>query len=176
MISKNRSHSQKPARATPKDLSKFQSSLPGLLYFSSLKHTKSLHEAHNTLPDWIHNLDVIKLQNIFSLFFPDDILQELVINTNIYAEMKRNESDENDVGKGRKWSPCNVGELKSWFGIITYMGIISLPATRDYWKHNSNSLYPYHEWIPYMSQTRFEEIKCFFHVTQLEAATHNGAC
>ena len=54
-------------------------------------------------------------------------------------------------------------ELQCWIGIIIYMGVVDIPAVKDYWK---GGLYPDHGWTSYLSATRFKEIKHYFHISE----------
>ena len=59
-----------------------------------------------------------------------------------------------------------------WLGIVLYMGVCSAPAVKDYWSHNSlTAIHPIRD---YMSQTRFEQIKRYYHVAAPDAPTHTA--
>ena len=63
-------------------------------------------------------------------------------------------------GSGAGWLDC-----MDWnCGVY---GVHYSPAIRDYWKHHD--LHPDHSICDYMSQTHFEEIKRFFHVSPHDA-------
>jgi hypothetical protein len=72
---------------------------------------------------------------------------------------------------GRKWKEVTPEELGVWLGITIYMGVHCAPAVRDYWKHDD--LNPTHPITDYMSQTRFEQIKRYFHVNHPEDPMHS---
>ena len=87
-----------------------------------------------------------------------------MVNTNSYAAEKRGKNPVKEREKGfRRWEPVGIGELQCWIGIIIYMGVVDIPAVKDYWK---GGLYPDHGWTSYLSATRFEEIKRYFHISQ----------
>jgi hypothetical protein len=52
------------------------------------------------------------------------------------------------------------------------MGVHCAPAVRDYWKHDG--LNPTHPITDYMSQTRFEQFKHYFHVHHPEDPMHSS--
>ncbi|RPB04713.1 hypothetical protein L873DRAFT_1786167 [Choiromyces venosus 120613-1] len=59
-----------------------------------------------------------------------------------------------------------VGDLKIWFGIFIHMGITSIPALQDYWKHDS--LHPAHPITAYMPLNKFQQIKCYLHTAAID--------
>ena len=63
--------------------------------------------------------------DFFKQAFDDDLFTHIVEQTNLYVRQKRAAS--------YKWEDLTVPELKAFFGIIIYMGIVKKPATRDYW-------------------------------------------
>jgi hypothetical protein len=67
-----------------------------------------------------------------------------------------------------------LDELRIWLGIVIYMGVHSSPAVADYWVNDNLS--PVHPIKSYMSQTRFEQIKRYLHISAPddEEVTPNG--
>lgn len=59
---------------------------------------------------------------LFQLFFNDDLLNDIVFSTNLYAQQSFS-----------KQKPTNLRELKTFLGINLLMGIKRLPSYRDYW-------------------------------------------
>lgn len=130
-----KSHSPiKKTRSKAKIPSNLQSSLPRDPYFAPFIHTRPVHKAQNRLPPSITDLDVIIPHHIFDLFFSDDILQRMTYNTNLYAAEKRKKKpgQEASMLAGHTWFPITIGELRCWFGIIIYMGVIQEPSVSDY--------------------------------------------
>jgi len=87
-------------------------------------------------------------------------------NTNLYAQIKRSEALPG-VG-GRDWHDVTPSELWIWIGIIIYMGLFSgkSMAAREFWLHIQH--HPTHDISKFISQTRFEQIKRFFHLSNPE--------
>ena len=56
-------------------------------------------------------------------------------------------------------------ELSIWFGMVVYMGVPYSPSVRDYWRQDG--LNPAHPISEHMGQTRFEEMKRYFHLSPL---------
>ena len=81
-------------------------------------------------------------------------------NTNEYAQSK-------NAGIGRVWTILTLIELKIWFGIVIYMGIVKLPRVRDYW--SSDPKFPKHNIVQEMTITRFQQIKRYLHISDLDS-------
>jgi hypothetical protein len=146
-----RSHSPPPLENT----------LPKSTPFSPIRHSKPPRVAQNLLPRRLQQSKVIEPSTIVNLFLTETLMSEIAFNTNCYTTTK-------DAGlEGRGWRPVFLEEMKTWFGIIIYMGVCRMPAVEDYWKNNG--LYPLHHIRDYMSLTRFEQIRRYFHVAHPEA-------
>src|ERR1700687_3240624 len=83
--------------------------------------------------------------------------------SNTYAAAK---ASERQLEGGRKCKEVSASELGAWLGIVLYMGVHSSPAVKDYWRHDG--LNPTHPICEDMGQTRFEEIKRYFHVSSTD--------
>lgn len=138
-----------------------QSMLPTSAIFNPLRHTKAMRDAANVLPRNVAQADFIEPSTIVNLFFTDSLMQEMTTNTNLYATGKGAGVD------GREWKPVVVAEIKCWIGILIYMGVTRMPAIEDYWKHDG--LYPTHHIRDFMSCTRFQQIRRYFHVAHPDA-------
>ena len=64
--------------------------------------------------------------DLFELFFSDDIMTEIVEETNRYAEQVMGEE------RYREWRKITKEELKAFFGFSILMGIDHLPSVDDY--------------------------------------------
>ncbi|CAH1771073.1 1918_t:CDS:2, partial [Entrophospora sp. SA101] len=73
--------------------------------FIPLVHRYNLHNAIVKLPHELNLLTELNPISIFMLFFTNEIFNQLVINTNLYAIDK-------DAGTGRDWYLLTVPELK----------------------------------------------------------------
>lgn len=145
-------------------------SLPNAQWFEPLIHPRPLHKAYNKLPPALGNLDIIEPINIFQLFFTDDMLEAISVNTNHYAAQKRVEKGLGNM-RGRAWKDTTSRDIKCWLGIVIYMRVVGLPAVRDYW--STDGLLPSHDICNYMSLTRWEDIKGYLHIASPDAATHD---
>nr|CAH7758956.1 unnamed protein product [Callosobruchus chinensis] len=77
--------------------------------------------------------------DFYRLFLTDEILELITEQTNIYANQKANNKDPSRKSKSKPWVPTlptNTEEIKTFFGIIIWMGLLKLPQLRDYWAQN----------------------------------------
>jgi hypothetical protein len=89
-------------------------------------------------------------------------MESMTRNSNAYAALKT--SGDPQEG-GRKWKEISTPELSIWLGIVVYMGVHNSPAVQDYWRHDG--LNPAHPISEHMGQSRFEEMKRYFHLSPL---------
>jgi hypothetical protein len=89
----------------------------------------------------------------FSLFFSDELINNIVVETNRYARQKISELQLSPRSIWSSWSDVSVPEMKVFLGLIINMGLTSIP---DYWSS---------EWITQikffgdvMSRDRFQQI------------------
>lgn len=94
----------------------------------------------------------------FKLFFTNAVFETLAINTNAYAASK-------DAGKsgGRPWRQVTAAELKVWIGLLVYMSVVRQSRVDELWYRSED--WPRHQICRFMGQTRFQQIKRFFHVS-----------
>ena len=145
--------------------------------FAPIVPPTSPHGAYNMLPAHLRHSDHVEPVDILSLFLTKSLLQTMAANTNAYAAKQLEESRQSGESGGRKWEEVTPEELSLWLGIVLYMGVCSAPAVKDYWSRD-DSLTAIHPIRDYMSQTRFEQIKKYYHVAALDAPTHaaTGRC
>lgn len=62
---------------------------------------------------------------IFLCLFPEDLIDDLLINTNLYTTQL-----------GKPFQPTTADEIKTFLGINILMGVKRLPSYRDYWSRN----------------------------------------
>ena len=82
----------------------------------------------------------------FHLFLPNKLYDEIVAQTNLYANQQR--ARKNDT---RLFVPITKSKLMAFIGMNIAMGIISLPGIKDYWSHQPTLK---HNWFsPVMSHS-----------------------
>lgn len=89
----------------------------------------------------------------FQLFFTQELLQYLVVETNNYAAFIGTPANE--------WEMCNEQEMAKFLGLFFLMGITPLPPYRHYWREGSVHDYPVFR--NNMTGIRFRSILSHFH-------------
>lgn len=99
----------------------------------------------------------------FHLFLSHEIYDELVTQTNLYADQQRAKRRDTTA-----FMPITKVELMAFVGINIAMGIISLPNLKDYWTVDPILS---HSWFgTVMSRNRFLQILRYFHITDNASA------
>lgn len=119
----------------------------------------------------IHNFSP---QEVYALFVNDEIIDFLVTETNRYAhqkiEVEKETSSTGNLSKGsrlNRWQPVDRREMKKFFGIILWMGLVKMPSIPSYWK--ASLLYS-NQVSKIMSRNRFEILLRMFHASNNETA------
>jgi hypothetical protein len=92
---------------------------------NSCTFTKNAEPQFHLLPD-------AQPMDYFNLFFSDERLNNLVVETNRYA---RHKISEFQLSPRSIWSRCSdvsVPEMKAFLGLIINMGLMPLPDIKDY--------------------------------------------
>jgi hypothetical protein len=79
-----------------------------------------------------HLLPDAELMDYFSLFFSDELLNSIVVETNRYVRHKSLELQLSPRSIWRGWSDVSVPEMKVFLGLIINMGLMPLPDIKDY--------------------------------------------
>jgi hypothetical protein len=98
----------------------------------------------------------------FSLFFSDELLNNIVVETNRYARQKISEHQLSPRSIWSSWSDVSVPEMKAFIGLIINMGLMSLPDIKDYC--SSESITQITLFGDVMSRDRFQQIFWMMHV------------
>ena len=134
-----------------------------------------------TLPRLIDRQALSPL-DIFDLVVPFAFWEDVCNNTNNYRQVsvalddkRRGEAGKPPIKARRPWKDINVDELKTWLGILRYMGACRMPRTSDYW--STKSVMPKHPLIKEsgMSLTRFMQIKQYLHISDPETDAEDGS-
>jgi hypothetical protein len=113
-------------------------------------------------------LDAITPIQIFTLFFTNSIMGQLVANTNSFAQQQHLGPEKEQQ---HFWQPVTAQELYLWLAIQIHMGLIEVPSER-YWMNIG--VYLPKDGVPqaaYLGKTCFQEICHFFHVSPYNAPT-----
>lgn len=106
------------------------------------------------------------LFTFFTFFLTNSLLHTISANTNAYAQKKIKEQGHSGA---RVWIEVTPEEIGASIGIVLYVGVHGSPSIPDYWKHDF--LNPTHPITDFMTQTRFEQIKRFFHIFDPDGET-----
>ena len=97
----------------------------------------------------------------FNLIFTENFVENLVKNTNEYADKVINASRQlRRRSAWNNWKNVDVDEMKKFIGIIFSMGIIALPAYKKYW--STDILYKNEHFPSVLNRERFETMLRFF--------------
>lgn len=120
------------------------------------------------------NSDLVETMNgyhpieFFYLFFGDDIIKDIVLETNKYGHKEAakftNSSGSKSSAFSRKihWSNTSEHEIKVFFGIVLWMGLVKLPSLAAYWSRSQT----FSTNIPkFMSRNRFQVLLNNIHFT-----------
>ncbi|XP_022837201.1 piggyBac transposable element-derived protein 4-like [Spodoptera litura] len=103
--------------------------------------------------------------DFFALMVTDEVLNKIVLCTDAYAFNRITMSNEaSKAARIRGWVPTNLTEIKKFFGLILYMGIVRLPKIADYWTTDKIIGQQFPRTI--MSRNRFELLLAMLHFSQ----------
>jgi hypothetical protein len=121
----------------------------------SYTFTENAGPQFNLLPD-------ADAMGYFTLFFNDEFLNNIVIETNRYVRHKISELQLGPRSIWNSWSDVSVLEMKAFIGLIINMGIVLLPDLKDYWSSEWTTQVQFFGDI--MSRDRFLQIFRMMHV------------
>lgn len=90
----------------------------------------------------------------FHLFLTDDIINNMVHETNLYATQVLLSADAGPWSRLHEWIPTDHNEIKRFIGLIGWMGMIKVPRLADYWSKHKLFSFPTPKSV--MSRNRFE--------------------
>jgi hypothetical protein len=97
--------------------------------------------------------------DFFLRFFPIEILQLLVDETNSYAGKQISEKPD------PKWSPTSVAEMKAFLGIHVVFSVMQIPEYKIAW--NTGNFYGIQGIPDVMTRERNEKLAKYFHVNDV---------
>jgi hypothetical protein len=110
----------------------------------------------------------------FSKVFTDDMIDEIVVQTNLYATQERTvqRNRQRIVVKTLNWKDITHNELKAFFGCMILMGIHILPRTDNYW--SSDDALHVSAIADVMTIKRFKKILEVLHLNDNSKAVERG--
>lgn len=104
--------------------------------------------------------------DFFQLFVPDNVIQNMVTQTNMYAK-KYQERFGSDEG----WTNVTLAEMKAFLGYVTSTSVNRCESVLSIW---SSGFFSNRSIALKMSQARFEKILKYFHVVAFRSS-HGGS-
>lgn len=95
-----------------------------------------------------------KPREFYMLLVTDDIFENIAVETNRYAHQVIQEKNLKPSSRLQAWTETNKDEIKKFFGLIIWMGIVKLPTISLYWSQDIlfRQTFP----ASVMSRNRFE--------------------
>uniref|UniRef100_A0A667ZA88 PiggyBac transposable element-derived protein domain-containing protein n=1 Tax=Myripristis murdjan TaxID=586833 RepID=A0A667ZA88_9TELE len=117
-------------------------------------------------------LDSDKPADYVQLFISDELIQDIVDQTNLYANQYiQNEKGNSPHSRIHAWKPVTVSEMKNFLGLFFLTGIIRKHDIEMYWSTEEMLATPYFNKV--MSRNRFEIIWRFLHFSDNKARPAN---
>jgi hypothetical protein len=106
-------------------------------------------------------------EDFYSLLVTDEIFENIVLQTNLFAEQKLLRTTRLKThSRLRDWKQTDKNEIKTFFGLVLYMGLVKLPKLSDYWSNDPMFEQKYVK--NKISRNRFELLLCMLHFTNNE--------
>jgi len=106
--------------------------------------------------------------NYFKLFFTDEIIELMVIETNRNAQQYLNTQRISSGSRFSFWQPINKNDMEKLMGLLLWMGLVKMTSIADYWsraERYKNGVAP-----KTMSWNKFELILRFWHFEDNETS------
>jgi hypothetical protein len=103
--------------------------------------------------------------DFFHLFVTEELLNEMVIETNRYADQK-GKITQLPKARIKNWKNTNINEMKFFLGLQIWIGLVQMPKLSNYW--SNNVLYS-NEITKLISRNRFELLLSNWHFANNEA-------
>lgn len=98
--------------------------------------------------------------DFFCLFVTDDIFDLMVVETNRYANQNLHNPHLEPKARLRQWKDTDPQEMRIFFGIVLWMGLVKYPNLQNYWSRKeiySNKV------CNKMSRNRFQLLLSMWH-------------
>ncbi|KAG7462963.1 hypothetical protein MATL_G00190250 [Megalops atlanticus] len=100
--------------------------------------------------------------DFFQLFVPDNAIQNMVTQTNMYAKKYQER-----FGRDEGWHPVTAAEMKAFLGFMTSTSVQRCESVLSIW---SGGFFSNKSIAPKMSQARFERILKYFHIVAFRSS------
>ncbi|XP_040286033.1 piggyBac transposable element-derived protein 4-like [Bufo bufo] len=99
--------------------------------------------------------------DFFKLVITEQLLQEIVLQTNLYAQQFLASNPSSFYAKPHYWKPTTVPEIKQFLALTFNMGLTKKSELRSYW--SSNPIYHMPIFSAVMARARYEILMRFLH-------------
>ena len=110
----------------------------------------------------------------FLLFYPDNVLGKVVLETNRNAAqfLAANPPTPHAISKEKRWTDVSEEEVRKFIGLIMMMGFVQKNGNlMSYWSKDERLATPYFPAV--MSRNRFQKIKRFIHFSNNDELPNN---
>ncbi|XP_028174224.1 piggyBac transposable element-derived protein 4-like, partial [Ostrinia furnacalis] len=106
-------------------------------------------------------------EDIYKLFVTDDMIYEMVSQTNNYARnyLQTNQSNIKRKSRMKQWSDTSFQEMKTFMAVLMAMGLNKVPQINLYW--SKNKFYRNEFISSAMTRDRFLALLKFWHVSDI---------
>ncbi|CAK9810345.1 PiggyBac transposable element-derived protein 4 [Anthophora quadrimaculata] len=109
--------------------------------------------------------------DFFKLFFTDELINEIVRETNNYAEKKLEGRTLSSNSIWRSWHNVTKEEFWAFIGVIINMGTMPLANLQEYWSRNNVSYVPFYS--DTFTRDRFSQIFWMLHLKTISTQNTN---
>ena len=113
----------------------------------------------------IQEMSTKKPVDFLNLFVTEELLNEMVIETNRYADQK-GKITQLPKARIKNWKNTNINEMKFFLSLQILIGLVQIPKLSNYW--SNNVLYS-NEITKLISRNRFELLLSNWHFANNEA-------
>ena len=110
--------------------------------------------------------------DFLELFFDDDLINHLVIQTNLYASQFKESNTLKEKSRVHDWTETDAKELKTFLALNLLMGIVKMPTIEHYWSRKIFYRHPAFSAI--MLRNRFQLLAKFIHFNDNANMPRNG--
>lgn len=103
----------------------------------------------------------------FSLYFDDEIVDYIVIETNRFADQFLERNELTPSSRVQDWKETNSSEIRVFLAILLYEGVVQKPVEGWYWSKRSSICTPFISDL--MPRKRFQLIMKFLHFSNNES-------
>ncbi|CAG5019923.1 unnamed protein product [Parnassius apollo] len=100
-------------------------------------------------------------EDFYSLLVDDSLFEIIAEQSNLFATQSFGDKDFKPCSRSHTWQPTDKHEIKRFFGLILFMGLVKLPSISDYWSTDNIFQQPFPRTV--MTRNRFELLLQYLH-------------